>query len=55
MVLYGVVSKDIKEFAYRIKATNTGTFVVPPAYGESMYDRSVQARSLGGKIVVEKR
>ncbi|MEQ1774492.1 MAG: MG2 domain-containing protein [Burkholderiales bacterium] len=55
VVLYGMVSKDIKEFAYRIKATNTGTFVVPPAYGESMYDRSVQARSLGGKITVEKR
>jgi uncharacterized protein YfaS (alpha-2-macroglobulin family) len=55
VVLYGVVSKDIKEFAYRIKATNTGTFVVPPAYGESMYDRSLQARSLGGKISVEKR
>ena len=55
VVLYGMVSKDIQEFAYRIKATNTGTFVVPPAYGESMYDRSVQARSLGGKIVVEKR
>ncbi len=55
VVLYGEVGKGIKEFAYRIKATNTGTFVVPPAYGESMYDRSVQARSLGGKIVVEKR
>ncbi len=55
VVLYGMVSKDFQEFAYRIKATNTGTFVVPPAYGESMYDRSVQARSLGGKIVVEKR
>ena len=55
VVLYGVVNAEFQEFAYRIKATNTGTFVVPPAYGESMYDRSVQARSLGGKIVVEKR
>jgi len=55
VVLYGMVGKDFQEFAYRIKATNTGTFVVPPAYGESMYDRSVQARSLGGKIAVEKR
>ena len=55
VVLYGTVSKDFQEFSYRIKATNTGTFVVPPAYCESMYDRSVQARSLGGKIVVEKR
>ena len=55
VVLYGMVNAEFQEFAYRIKATNTGTFVVPPAYGESMYDRSVQARSLGGKIVVEKR
>jgi uncharacterized protein YfaS (alpha-2-macroglobulin family) len=55
VVLYGSVSKDIQEFAYRIKATNTGTFVVPPAYGESMYERSVQARSLGAKMTVEKR
>ena len=53
VVLYGTVNAEFQEFAYRIKATNTGTFVVPPAYGESMYERSVQARSLGGKIVVE--
>ncbi len=55
VVLYGFVGKDIQEFAYRIKATNTGTFAVPPAYGESMYERAVQARSLGARIVVEKR
>lgn len=55
VVLYGFVSKDLQEFAYRIKATNTGTFMVPPAYCESMYDRSVQARSLGAKVTVEKR
>jgi uncharacterized protein YfaS (alpha-2-macroglobulin family) len=55
VVLYGVVNAEFQEFAYRIKATNTGTFVAPPAYGESMYERGVQARSLGGKIVVEKR
>ena len=55
VVLYGTVNAEFQEFAYRIKATNTGSFLVPPAYGESMYERSVQARSLGGKIVVEKR
>jgi uncharacterized protein YfaS (alpha-2-macroglobulin family) len=55
VVLYGTVNAEFQEFAYRIKATNTGSFVVPPAYGESMYERGVQARSLGGKIVVEKR
>lgn len=55
VVLYGMVGAEFQEFAYRIKATNTGTFVVPPAYGESMYERGVQARSLGSRIVVEKR
>jgi uncharacterized protein YfaS (alpha-2-macroglobulin family) len=55
VVLYGMVNAEFQEFSYRIKATNTGTFVVPPAYGESMYERNVQARSLGGKITVEKR
>jgi uncharacterized protein YfaS (alpha-2-macroglobulin family) len=28
---------------------------VPPAYGESMYDRTVQARSLGAKIEVARK
>jgi uncharacterized protein YfaS (alpha-2-macroglobulin family) len=55
VVLYGFIKKDFQDFAYRIKATNTGTFTVPPAYGESMYNRSVQARSLGTKMTVEKR
>jgi hypothetical protein len=54
VVLYGYVEKDAKIFVYRIKATNTGSFVVPPTFAESMYDRSIQARSLGGRIVVEK-
>ena len=37
---------------YRIKATNTGTFTVPPAYGEGMYDRGFNARSAAGGITV---
>jgi hypothetical protein len=54
VVLYGSVDETVKEFVYRIKATNTGVFVVPPTFGESMYDRSIQARSLGGKFEVVK-
>jgi uncharacterized protein YfaS (alpha-2-macroglobulin family) len=54
IVLYGSVNTTISEFIYRIKATNAGTFAIPPAFGESMYEREVQARSLGAKIVVEK-
>jgi alpha-2-macroglobulin len=48
MVLYGVATPDAKEFVYRIRATNAGRFVVPPAYGESMYDRRIKAQSAGG-------
>jgi alpha-2-macroglobulin len=54
IVLYGYVEPGVKTFIYRIKATNTGSFVVPPTFAESMYDRSIQARSLGGKITVDK-
>ncbi len=54
VVLYGAVSAKVAEYRYRIRATNVGTFVVPPAYGESMYERDVQARSMPGKIVVER-
>jgi len=55
VVLYGTASRSVNEFVYRIRATNAGTFLVPPAYGESMYDRTVQARSLGTKIEVTKK
>lgn len=53
MIIYGSASTDVKEFIYQIKSTNTGRFVVPPAYGEAMYDRNVQALSVGkGHILV---
>lgn len=48
VVIYGHASTNVQEFVYRIKADNAGHFAVPPAYGESMYDRRVQARSAGG-------
>jgi alpha-2-macroglobulin len=55
VVIYGTATRNVGEFIYRIRATNAGTFIVPPAYGESMYDRTVQARSLGGKMDVTKK
>jgi len=48
VVIYGTATPDVREFVYRIKATNAGRYAVPPAYGESLYDRRVQARSAGG-------
>lgn len=54
MIVFGNVSSNVQEFVYRIKAINVGDYKVPPTFGESMYDRSVMARSLGGKISVVK-
>ncbi len=54
VVLYGNVDPDVKEFIYAIKATNLGTYTVPPLQGEGMYDRTVLARSAGGKMTVVK-
>ncbi len=52
VIFYGAVGNTITEFTYKIKATNSGQFVVPPAYAESMYNRLLQARSLPGIITV---
>ncbi|MBL6752277.1 MAG: alpha-2-macroglobulin family protein [Nevskia sp.] len=52
VVAYGEITPDIQELRYRIKATNVGTFRVPPAYGEALYDRRIQAQSLAGSITV---
>jgi alpha-2-macroglobulin len=49
VVFYGTVTSNFGEIVYRIKATNSGRFIVPPAYAESMYERNVQARSAGGQ------
>ena len=52
--LFGAVGSNLSEFVYRIKATNQGQYKVPAVFAESMYERSVQARALGGSITVVK-
>ena len=37
---------------YIIKSCNRGKFTVPPAFAESMYERNVKARGVGGSIEV---
>lgn len=54
VVFYANVGADLSEIVYRIKATNVGSYVTPPAYGEAMYDRSVVGRSASGKIEVSR-
>lgn len=48
VTIYTPVTKDIQEYIYRIKATNAGKYIIPPAYGEGMYNPTIQARSLSG-------
>jgi uncharacterized protein YfaS (alpha-2-macroglobulin family) len=55
IVLFGDAGTDVKKFVYAIKATNVGKYTVPPIQAEAMYDRSVVARSLAGKIEVVAR
>ena len=54
VVFYVNASRELAQIVYRIKATNVGTYVVPPAYGEAMYDTSIIARSAAGRIAVSR-
>ncbi|HUO05534.1 MAG TPA: alpha-2-macroglobulin [Candidatus Binataceae bacterium] len=53
VIFYGTITPNAQKFVYRLKPTNPGKFVVPPLYAEGMYDRTVQARSLGGNFTIE--
>ena len=53
VVLYGTLATSTHEFIYKIRATNVGTYTLPPAYTEGLYRRDVRARSLpGNKLTV---
>ncbi len=52
VVFYGTLTHEVQELAYRIKATNVGSYEIPPAHGEAMYDRRVVARSVGARMEV---
>ncbi|MBW8834823.1 MAG: alpha-2-macroglobulin family protein, partial [Burkholderia sp.] len=54
VVVYGYANPNVQEYIYRIKASSSGKFIAPPAYGESMYDRRVQARAPGGTTLTVK-
>ena len=52
VVVYASASESVQTWTYRIRATNTGEFIVPPAWAQSMYERERQARSLAAKVTV---
>ncbi len=53
VVFFGTFHRNASEIVYRIKATNKGRFVVPPAFAESMYNPSIRSCGIAGKIIVE--
>lgn len=53
VVLYGRAGRNAQSATYRIKATNRGTYKVPPTFAEDMYDRGTQAMGLGGTLTVK--
>ena len=52
VVFYGTVGNTMTEVTYRVRATNAGSFVVPAAYGEAMYERRIYGRSAGAAFKV---
>jgi uncharacterized protein YfaS (alpha-2-macroglobulin family) len=52
VIIYTTASPNMQTFTYRIRATHAGDFTAPPAYAESMYERSKQARSVASRLTV---
>lgn len=50
VLIYGSAAADSQEFIYQIKPVNTGRFIIPPAFGEAMYDREIQAQSAAAGV-----
>jgi uncharacterized repeat protein (TIGR01451 family) len=51
-IFFGTATENVLEINYQIKSTNRGEFVVPPVFAESMYERNIKGRGVGGKITV---
>ena len=54
VVLYGDATRNAGTFTYRVRADNAGTYQVPPAFAEGMYNRMVVALSRGTVLEVIK-
>jgi uncharacterized protein YfaS (alpha-2-macroglobulin family) len=51
-VFFTTAPKYAVEIDYQIKSCNRGEFVVPPVFAESMYERNIKGRGVGGRITV---
>lgn len=53
VVIYATATDKIRTFTYTAKATNSGTFVVSPMYGESMYNKDINGMSAASSLKIE--
>src|SRR5438874_3610186 len=51
-VFFVTAPTNALEIDYQIKSSNRGDFIVPPVFAQSMYNRNVKGRGIGGKITV---
>jgi uncharacterized protein YfaS (alpha-2-macroglobulin family) len=51
-VFFVTAPTNALEIDYQIKSDNRGEFIVPPVFAQSMYQRNIKARGVGGKITV---
>jgi uncharacterized repeat protein (TIGR01451 family) len=52
VAIFGDVNNSETTVTYRIKATNKGTYAVPPPQAEAMYHLKIRARGTSGQITV---
>jgi uncharacterized protein YfaS (alpha-2-macroglobulin family) len=52
VIFFGNVDRTAREITYKARATNTGQFAHPAAFGEAMYERRVFGRGVAGHFNV---
>jgi uncharacterized repeat protein (TIGR01451 family) len=53
LLAFGSITGNDTEIRYRIKATNHGTYTIPPAQAEAMYHQKIRARGISGTLTVK--
>lgn len=54
IVIYATATDEARTFRYKAKAINTGTYIVPPMFAESMYNKDIRAITPHAPITIEK-
>jgi hypothetical protein len=52
LLAFGSITGTETEIRYRIKATNLGSYAIPPPQAEAMYHQKIRARGISGTLTV---